>query len=120
MENKEIIVYILLIVPNLLAGFGLAVPISRQLVRINGSEKMFYRYFGMLVGIYFVECVAFSAGMATQVFSIGLAFIWGGVLGLWLRSRAPARKILKTSFFAHHSRISSSWAVKSVLGSTLL
>ena len=37
--------------------------------------------------------------MCTQVFSVGLAFVWGIVFGLWLRGRAPAREVLKQAFF---------------------
>lgn len=84
---------------NLAAGFGFAVPIAKQIRRLNNKPKRTFRYFLMLIGLYFVECVAFSAGMATQVFSIGLAFVWGVVFGLWLRRRASALKVLETSFF---------------------
>jgi len=94
----EKVLIILLVTVNLAAGFGLAVPIARLLGEVTGRPTRFSRYFAILVGAYFVECVAFSAGMGTQVFSIGLAFLWGVVLGLWLRRRAAPQKVLKTSF----------------------
>lgn len=87
-----------LVVMNLAAGFGCAVPIARLLCKINGRQKRVFRYFAMLIGIYFVECIAFPMGMCTQVFSVGLAFVWGIVFGLWLRGRAPAREVLKQAF----------------------
>ena len=57
------------------------------------------RYLLMLMGIYFVECVAFSAGMATQVFTVGLAVVWGITFGLWLRKRASVGMALKTALW---------------------
>jgi len=83
---------------NLAAGFGCAVPIARGLGKVNDRPKRIFRYFAMLVGIYFVECVAFTMGMCTQVFSVGLAFVWGIIFGLWLRGRGPRRAILKLAF----------------------
>ena len=84
---------------NLAAGFGCAVPIARGIGKIRGRPEKFFRYFAALVGVYFVECVAFPIGMCTQVFSVGLAFVWGIIFGLWLRDRAPAHKVLKEAFF---------------------
>ena len=80
---------------NLAAGFGCAVPIARGLGKVTGKPKRFFRYFAMLIAIYFVECVAFPMGMMTQVFSVGLAFVWGIIFGLWLRGRGPKREVLK-------------------------
>jgi hypothetical protein len=88
-----------LIVTNLAAGFGCAIPIALSLRKVAGRTERFFRHFAMLVGIYFVECVAFPAWMCTQVFTIGLAFVWGIVFGLWLRSRAPSREVLKQAVY---------------------
>lgn len=99
LEPAEDAFIIVLTAVNLVAGFGFSVPIARLLSKLTGKTKRFFRYFAMLIGIYSLECVAFSAGMATQVFSIGLAFVWGIVLGLWLRRRASSVKVLKASFF---------------------
>ena len=98
MDSSEIIFIVILAATNLVAGFGCAVPIAKQLCKINDRPKRFFRYFVMLIGIYFAECVAFSAGMGTQVFSVGLAFVWGIVFGLWLRGRSSPRQIIKTVF----------------------
>ena len=99
METAESAFIVVLAAVNLAAGLGFSVPIARLLGKVTGKPGRFFRYFTLLIGIYFLECVAFSAGMATQVFSIGLAFVWGMVFGLWLRRRASSRKVLKTSFF---------------------
>ncbi len=88
-----------LIVTNLAAGFGCAIPITLGLRKVTGRTEKFFRYFAMLVGIYFVECVAFPAGMCTQVLTVALGFVWAVIFGLWLRNIAPAKKILKTAFF---------------------
>ncbi|MGB7061268.1 MAG: hypothetical protein WBF13_02800 [Candidatus Zixiibacteriota bacterium] len=99
MKPAELTFVIVLVVVNLAGGFGLSRPIARLLGKVTGKPDRFFRYFAMLIGIYLLECVAFPAGMATQVFSIGLAFIWGMVFGFWLRGRAPSDKVLKASFF---------------------
>lgn len=99
MEPTEVSFTVILALVNLAVGFSLAVLIARRLGEVTGGPERFSRYFAMLVGMYFLECVAFPAGMATQVFSIGLAFVWGVVFGLWLRGKAPPAEILKTSFF---------------------
>lgn len=98
MEPAEFAFVIVLVAVNLAGGFGLSRPIARLLGRVTGKPESFLRYFAMLIGIYFLECVAFPAGMATQIFSIGLAFVWGTVFGLWLRGRAPSSEVLKASF----------------------
>jgi len=99
MKHAGYIFIIVLTVVNLIVGFGCAIPIARLLGKVTGMQKRFSRYFVILIGLYSIECVAFSVGMATQVFSVGLAFVGGIVLGLWLRGRASAREVLKTSFF---------------------
>jgi hypothetical protein len=88
-----------LIITNLAAGFGFAIPIANKLRKVTGREGKFFRYFALLIGIYFVECVAFPAGMCTQVFSVGLGFVWAILFGLWLQNIAPAKEVLKTTFF---------------------
>jgi len=99
MESAELTFIIVLAIVNLAAGFGCAIPIARLLNKASGTSKKLLRYFMMLIGIYFFECVAFPAGMATQFFSVGLAFVWGIVIGLWFRTGAPTREALKAAFF---------------------
>ena len=75
MEPTEVSFVVVLALVNLALGLGLAVLIAGRLGEVTGRPGRFSRYFVMLVGMYFLECVAFPAGMATQAFSIGLAFI---------------------------------------------
>jgi hypothetical protein len=93
--NSDEYILAALVVMNLAAGFGCAVPIARGLGKVTGRPEKFFRYFALLIAIYFVECVAFPMGMMTQVFSVGLAFVWGIIFSLWLRYRGPRRAILK-------------------------
>lgn len=97
-EPAEYVFVIVLTAVNLAGGLGLSRPIAKLLGEQTGKPDRFFRYFAMLIGIYFLECVAFAAGMATQVFSIGLAFVWGLVFGLWLRGLAPSSEVRKASF----------------------
>jgi hypothetical protein len=97
--NSDKYIIIALIIMNLAAGFGCAVPITNSIRKATGRMEKFFRYFEMLIGIYFVECVAFPAGMCTQVLTVALGFVWGVIFGLWLRNIAPTKKILKTAFF---------------------
>ncbi len=88
-----------LVIVNLVVGIGCAIPIARRLSKVIGKPMRVFRYFTILIGIYFVECIAIITGMGIPVFSVGLAFVWGIIFGLWLRARASAHKVLKTSFF---------------------
>jgi len=88
-----------LIITNLAAGFGCAIPIANKLRKVTGRMNKFFRYFAVLIGIYFVECVAFPAGMCTQILTVSLGFVWAVIFSLWLRNIAPAKDVLKTVFF---------------------
>lgn len=83
---------------NLAAGFGCAIPIANSFRKVTGRKEKFFRYFAMFIGIYFVECVAFAAGMCTQVLTVAMGFVWGVSFGLWLRNITPVKEILKTAF----------------------
>jgi hypothetical protein len=97
--DGESAVIVVLVVVNLGAGIGCAIPIAGSLGNVSGRPQRFFRYFAMLAGIYFTECIAFPMGMCTQVFTVGLAFMWGIVFGLWLRGRASPDKVIKAAFF---------------------
>ena len=88
----------ILIIVNLMAGLGCAIPIAKILEKIFKKQKSISHYFVSLIGIYFIECIAIILGMGIPVFSIGLAIIWGMVFGYWLRNRATRNEILKISF----------------------
>ena len=98
MKSDEYIV-LALIITNLAAGFGCAIPITNGLRKVTGRMEKFFRYFVMLVGIYFLEGVAFVCGMCTQVLTVALGFVWGVIFSLWLRNVASAKEVLKTAFF---------------------
>jgi hypothetical protein len=90
--------YVIVLV-NLVLGFACALPLAKMLARVRGSRRIL-RYFAVLIGVYLTECVAFSCGMATNIFSVALAFVWGAALGLWLRrSSASAREVFRTTLF---------------------
>jgi hypothetical protein len=91
-------VYILVII-NLIVGFGIAIPIARLLSEVNNMPERVIRYFAILILIYFVESVAIIIGMGIPVFSVILAFLWGIIWGHWFRSIASPQVALKTSFF---------------------
>ena len=99
MDSPDYILTIILAAVNLVLGIGCAILLARRLGRIIGRPEKLFRYSMILIGLYFLECVAFAAGMASQVFSIALAFIWGFILGVWLRDKAPAHDVLRASFF---------------------
>ena len=92
-------VELILVVVNLIVGFSCAIPITKVLGRMKRNTKRVFRYFAILIGIYFVECTFLVAGMGIPVFNLGLAFVWGIILAKWLRASAPTREVLKTSFF---------------------
>lgn len=96
MPTGEVLFTVALAAVNLAVGIALAFVISRRLGAIAGVTGTPARYVALLVGVYFLECVAFAAGTATQVFSVGLAVLWGIVFGLWLRARRPASGAVRT------------------------
>jgi len=93
------VLVIALVIINLTVGIGLAVPLAKQMRIVTGSQKSVFRYFAILLGLYFFECVAFAFGMCTQVFTIALSFVWGALFGLWLKGLAPKRNIIKQILF---------------------
>jgi hypothetical protein len=94
MEPAEYIVVIL----NLAAGFGFAVPLSRLFSRLDREPPRVFRHFVILIGIYFLECIAIVSMMLMPAISIGLAFVWGICFGFWLRVRTSKGEAIKTSF----------------------
>ncbi len=99
-ENfSEHILIAALAVTNLGAGFAFVIPTAKLLCTVAGIQKSIYRYVVMLLGLYFIECVAFAFGMCTQVFTFGLAIVWGIVFGRWLRGKAEPQKVLRTAAY---------------------
>jgi hypothetical protein len=94
MGTDELVLIILLGAANLVLGFGLAITLARKLSKLVDHPIGIRRSFLLIVGMYFLECLAFPAGMATQIFTVGLAFAWGIVLGGWLRQQSPIPSLL--------------------------
>lgn len=89
--------YVFLVL-NLILGFGCAVPVAKLFTGLKVTPSKTYWMYVLLIGVYFVECVAFSAGMATNVFSVALALLWGLALGFWLRgSDSLVREVKKAA-----------------------
>ena len=83
---------------NLALGFGFAAPLSRRVRQVFQPPQRFSLLYAALIGVYFVESAAFAAGMATNVFSIGISFVWGLTLGLIVRQTSrPSSGILKAT-----------------------
>ncbi len=90
--------YVIVIV-NLIAGFAFAWPLARVLAHARRKPSMTNRLFIYLLGIYFIECIAFAASMSTSIISFVLAFLWGILLGRWLiKSSADIPELNKSLF----------------------
>jgi hypothetical protein len=96
--NSDTYIVPALIVVNLAAGFACAIPVANKLRSAADRTTGGFRCFAVLVGIYFVECVAFAMGMCTQVLTVALGFVWGVLLGRRLRNIASGKEVLKTAF----------------------
>jgi hypothetical protein len=99
MDFRETILLVALAATNLGGGFVFAIFLAIGFGRLMGKKNRFFRYFVMMLGLYFLECVAFTWGMCTQVFTIAISFIWAIVFGLWLKGLAPPRQIIRQILF---------------------
>jgi len=92
-------VNVTMVVLNLALGFGGAVLIARHMRKALDGRRRRLVLYAALIGAYFVESVAFAAGMGTNVFTIGMAFVWGVVLGMLFRKQEKEPlSILKATF----------------------
>jgi hypothetical protein len=98
MNSDELVVISILGISNLILGIGLGARLARKLSIYSGPAIQPKTALVFLLGMYFFECIAFPAGMATQVFTIGLAFVWGILLGRWLSGEFP----VESARFALH------------------
>jgi hypothetical protein len=89
MNASEMVLIGLLAISNIALGIGLGIYLARKLSKIADPPIKTHRVLSLLIGIYFLECLAFPAGMATQIFVVGLSFLWGIVLGRFLRKQRP-------------------------------
>lgn len=92
---------------NLILGFSVAFFLSGYFAHINGLSAKRWQIYLVLLGVYLVESFAFSAGMATNFFSIILSIFWG----LMIRSRVsklsaiPPETIKATLFFSIYTSL---------------
>ena len=84
---------------NLAGGLLFAVFLARGFTRLTEKTNHFRRYFAMMLGLYFLECLAFTWGMCTQILSIALSIEWGVLFGLWLKGLSPSKQIIKQVLF---------------------
>lgn len=95
---------LVLILLNLLLGLGFAMPLARHLRRLAGPPFKTRRYVFALLGLYFVESLGLAFGMGIPVLGVGLAVVWGIILGHWLRIRASHEQARRTAeLFAAYS-----------------
>jgi hypothetical protein len=97
--NSETVLILSLVLTNLVGGIVLGVFIATGFARLAQKRNRFFKYLALSLGLYFLECIAFAAGMCTQVFSVILSIEWGILFGLWLKSLAPQEQIIKQMFY---------------------
>lgn len=81
---------ILLVNVALALTFG--IPLSRMFCRASLVRIDSHKALVLLLLVYLIEGLAFTASMATSVVNIALAIVWGALLGLRLRSKDFTRK----------------------------
>jgi len=94
-----------LVALNLLLGLGFAARLARGAGAFPRGGV--WRRFILLVLIYGFESAAVAAGMVSQVFAVGSAFLWGPLLGLRLRSLPPRAALRQASLFTAYTCLPS-------------
>jgi len=97
--NMEYGIILSLALTNLAGGLILGVFIASRFLRLTQKQKHFLQYLALSLGLYFLECIAFTWGMCTQVFSFLLSIEWGILFGMWLKGLAPQKQIVRQMFF---------------------
>lgn len=95
-EHGEIIIISLLFALNLALCFGFLLPLINTLAKILPSPKIRKRFF-LILGLYFIELFALAMGMGIPLFNVALAFLWGTLLGKYLKDRTGLANALKIS-----------------------
>jgi hypothetical protein len=98
MNSQETVILVALAVTNLVGGSIIGAFLAFRFTRLTDNQNHFFRYFAMMLGLYFFECVAFAWGMCTQVFSVALSIEWGILFGMWLKGLAPRGQIIRQIF----------------------
>ncbi len=86
-----------LVLVNLLLGLAFAMPLARHLRGLAGPSARSRRYVAELLVVYLAESLGLAAGMGVPVVGVGLAVVWGVVLGNWLRNRATHLQARRTA-----------------------
>jgi len=89
---------IALIIVNVIAGAAGAYVLARRFRGIDAEYRSIHRQFGILISVYFVECVSMVLGMGIPLFSLFLSFIWAAIFGMRLSKWDSRAAIWKTSF----------------------
>jgi hypothetical protein len=106
MDTAGIVIFIL----NLVLGFGIAIPLSRYFAHLEGISFKRWQIYLILLGVYFIESVAFAAGMASNIFSVAVSILWGSILGSKvLKLTIPPKIIIKgTILFSIYTSLPAS------------
>jgi hypothetical protein len=80
---------------NLVGGLILGGFLAIGFSRLTQKPNHFFKYLALSLGLYFLECVAFTWSMGTQILSIILSIEWGILFGLWLKGIAPQKQIIR-------------------------
>jgi len=84
---------------NLVGGLILGGFIAIGFLHLTQKQNRFFKYLVLSLGLYFLECVAFTWSMGTQIFSLILSIEWGILFGLWLKGIAPQKQIVRQILF---------------------
>jgi hypothetical protein len=84
---------------NLIGGLTVGIFLATGFARLTQKQNRFLKYLALSLGLYFLECVAFTWSMGTQILSIILSIEWGILFGLWLKGLAPQKQITRQIFF---------------------
>jgi hypothetical protein len=82
----EMPVVIVLVVVNACLAVGFGWPLAKPLAQAAHRPRSVGWWRVLLLGIYLLECAAFSASMGTNAFGVFLAAVWGLLLGHVVRS----------------------------------
>jgi len=75
---------------NVVLALACGWPLAVLLAQAAGRRWSRIRVLGALIVVYVTEAAAFAASMGTDILSVGLAVVWGLVLGSWLRRSSAA------------------------------
>jgi hypothetical protein len=97
MNPAELMLTLVLILLNLLLGLGFAMPLGRHLRHLAGPPVKPRRYVLELLGLYVIESLGLTFCMGIPVMGVGLAVVWGIILGNWLRTRTSHAQARRTA-----------------------